>query len=379
LKTKLPESALKILAIGIGLILLAYFLQYAAFRNGTASPTGISSSNSSSTSPLGTSTAGTIGAFNGDWANLRGVAYPWQALLLHPDQSGAPAPEWSFAQFRNLGWNLIRLDMGSWGMYLQNKSGFLSTFARIFNAADANGIYVVFCFTPAYDEMPVDIQAAVPSASWASFWWADSPYPGTNSSLQGLGIWEASFKGYIGPMLREFGSRQSLLMLKFVNEPGELPTDALGTLARYYGIMGGLARAAGFQGYLSYEGPGGNEGYAGLINSILKFAPNFKPAVYDIHYPDQSGIASEASTASASGVALWVGEVHASWVNSASLGTLRQHNVALTVYRWDEDGNLLVKWTGGLQTAPATGTLTRTATGLSNLETQVLGTPEFFA
>ena len=378
LKTKLSGGALRILVMGIGLILIIYFLQYEVLEKGTASPAGTSSLNSSTTT-LETSTAGRIGPFNGDWANLRGVAYPWQELSLHPDQNGAPAPEWSFAEFRNLGWNMIRLDMGSWGKYLQNKTAFLNTFARVFNSADANGIYVVFCFAPAYDEMPADIQAAVPAASWASFWWADSPYPGTNSSLHGLGIWEASFKGYIEPMLETFGSRQSLLMLKFVNEPGGLPTDALGTLARYYGVMGNLARAAGFRGYLSYEGPGGHEGYAGLISDILTYAPNFKPAVYDVHYPDPSGIAGDAALASTNGVALWVGEVSESWVSSASLGALHQYNAALTVYRWDEDGGLLVRWTGGWNTAPPTGTLTQTATSLSDLETQVLGVPEFFA
>jgi len=365
---------LKILAVGAGLILVVYFLQYEMFGKGTATPPEISSSTSSSATFIGK-----IGAFNGDWANLRGVAYPWQALWLHPDQSGAPAPEWSFAQFRDLGWNLVRLDMGSWGQFVQNRTTYLETFARVFNSADTNGIYVVFSFEPAYGEMPADIQAAVPAASWASFWWADSSYPGTNSSLRGLGIWEASFKDYIGPMLKTFESHQSLLMLKFVNEPGELPSDALDTLARYYGIMGGMARAAGFQGYLSYEGPSGNLGYAGLIDSILTYAPNFKPAVYDIHYPDASDIAGEATAAFADGVTMWVGEVHASWVNSVSLGALRQYNVALSVYRWDEDGTLLVRWMGGWETAPQAGALTLTATNLSNLETQVLGTPVFFA
>lgn len=268
--------------------------------------------------------------------------------------------------------------MGSWHLYDTDRSPFMANMTRVFDAADAHGIYVVFQPIPAYGELPDDIRAAVPLSSWWSFWWANSTYPGTDPSLQGLGIWQAFFKGYVGPMLRAFGSDPCILMLKFVNEPGGLPTDSLGTLARYYATMGGLARAAGFQGYLSYEGPGGGPGYAGLITSILHYAPNFGPAVYDIHYPSTSEVATEATSAASYGVKLWVGEVYASWVNSAYFTTFKQHNVAACINRWDEDGTYLVRWTGGWATAPTPGTLTSTATTISSLETQILGTAVFF-
>jgi hypothetical protein len=270
------------------------------------------------------------------------------------------------------------MDMGSWYLYSNSTThaSFMANMTRVFDAADANGVYVVFQPIPAYGELPSDVRAAWLLSTWWGHWWANDTYPGTDPALRGLGIWQAFFKGYTLPMLQAFGNRPSMLMLKFINEPNS-PSN--GVLATFYATMGRLARTqAGWTGYISYESSGGRRGEAGLIIDILSRYPNFGPAVYDIHYPTADQVVSDAQAAAALGVRLWVGEMYASWLTSTYVGDFRQYNVASCINRWDEDGTYLVKWSGGWRTAPTPGTPTVEATTVSNLDTQYLGTAVFF-
>src|SRR5579875_573160 len=355
---------------------------------GGSNSTGGSGGSSNTTGGSGgsNSTAGSGGSGSGagsgsppfpkQWYNLRGVAYPWEPLILNPDQRGSPDPEWSYPIFRQYGQNLIRIDLLSWGKYVLDKQTFMSNLSRMVNQANKYGVWNMWEFTPNWNQMPADIRNAVPQSSWWGFWWNDSPYPGTDPTLQGLGIWEAWFKGFLSPLITYLDPQPCTLSYKFVNEPSGLPANSLGVLAKYYSTIIKLARAQGAKAYLSYEGPGGHSGTAGLITQIRQLASNAGPAIYDEHYPAISNLQQDSQSAQQLGVGFWDGEDRVSDVaNTTFLSALKQYNRALTVYRWDKDGDLLVADGTG---SGGTGTLTQTALNLFNLEDQILGTAQFF-
>ena len=352
----------------------------ATSTSSTSSDTGTTSS--ASTGSSGSSTGNW--SFNGQWYGLRGVAYPWQVFNLKPDQRGSPDPQWSFAQFRSLGWNLVRIDGLSWGEYQSNATLFMSNIAKVVNAANANGVYVIWEFSSANprQDLPPDLSGAL--AAWWPYWWNDQAYNGNQVSLQGLPIWRAWFQGFVLPVMSAVDSQPCTLGYKFTNEPQHFPSsNALGYLASFFASMGSQARAAGFVKDLVYTGPGGHPGVAGLINQIqpLMASGSYKPAIYEVHYwgTDPTSFSNDVKAASVYGVVVWDGEEASSFFTQSNLQTLRADNVPVTVFRWDEDGNLLAYNGCGLSCATATSTLTQTALGISSLENQVLGRAYFFS
>jgi hypothetical protein len=344
---------------------------------GVSNSTGGSGGSSNSTGGSGMG-GGSPPSSPKQWYNLRGVAYPWEPLILNPDQRGSPDPEWSYPIFHQYGQNMIRVDLISWGKYVLDKQTFMNNLARMVDQANKYGIWNMWEFTPNWNQMPADIRNAVPQSSWWGFWWNDSPYPGSDPNLQGLGIWEAWFKGFISPLMSYLDPQPCTLSYKFVNEPSGLPTNSLGVLAKYYGRMIQLSRLQGATKYLSYEGPGGHPGTDGLITQIQSNASpqNAKPAIYDEHYPAISNLQQDSQASEQLGVGFWDGEDRVSDVaNTTFMSALKQYNCALTVYRWDKDGDLLVADGTG---SGGTGTLTQTAINLFNLENQILGPAQFF-
>src|SRR5579875_1923421 len=78
---------------------------------GGSNSTGGSGGSSNTTGGSGSGAgSGSPPPFPKQWYNLRGVAYPWEPLILNPDQRGSPDPEWSYPIFRQYGQNLIRID-----------------------------------------------------------------------------------------------------------------------------------------------------------------------------------------------------------------------------------------------------------------------------
>ena len=102
---------------------------------------------------------------------------------------------------------------------------------------------------------------------------------------------------------------------------------------------------------------------------------NAKPAIYDEYYPTISNLQQDSQASEQLGVGFWDGEDRVSDVaNATFMSALKQYNCALTVYRWDKDGDLLVADGTG---SGGTGTLTQTAINLFNLENQILGPAQF--
>jgi hypothetical protein len=292
---------------------------------------------------------------------------------------GSPDPEWSFQQFRSLGWNLVRMDGLSWGMYQNDSSRFTSNLNRVINAANANGIYVIWGFANIPSSVPTDVHSNFADfGQYWTWWWNDGMYNGNQQSLQGLPAWQAFFKGFVGPIVTKLDSQPCTLGYKFVNEPGNFPSSNSDSyLSAYYASIGSQVRAMGSTKYFVYEGPGAHPGSVDLINSIQRSmsAGNYRPAIYDVHYPQSSGVSSDGPLTVQNNVSFWDGEDFASYVvASGYMQSFVQNNAASSVYRWDEDGNLLASGAGSTP-----GTLTSGAYSLSNQQTQVLGTAKFFA
>jgi hypothetical protein len=270
------------------------------------------------------------------------------------------------------------MDGLTWGQYQNDPATFMSDITRVVSAANANGIYVIWEFGSANpnQDMPTDLSGDF--GNWWPYWWNDQTYNGNQASLQGLPIWQAWFKGFIQPVMSAVDSQPCTLGYKFANEPQGFPSsDSLGFLSSFFASMGSQTRAAGFVKDLVYTGPGSHPGTAGLIDEIQAqmSSGSFRPAIYEVHYAetDPASFANDGQSAPGHGVAVWDGEEAPSFFTQANVQNLMSLNASSTVFRWDEDGNLLASGTG---TTP--GTVTQTATDLSALETQVLGNAQFY-
>jgi hypothetical protein len=299
------------------------------------------------------------------------------------DQRGTPDPEWSFPQFRALGWNLIRVDGLDWGKFVKNETVYLANLKRFTDAANANGVWLIWGPGSDYMEVPADVLAGVQHSgrwtNWWSYWWSDGPYLGTDPSLQGLGIWEAWAKDFLVPIAKIVDPLPCTFAWKFTNEPRGI--NSIVDLAKFYAVVGAAVRTVSSNTYLVYEGPNANSGYAGFINEIQTYMPSgvsYKPAIYDIHYPNSTILQSDGAAAAANGVGFWNGECYSGWFSSSYLASHVSANAASNIFRWDEDGDLLMHSPNPDGYPTPTGTLTSTATSLSARMNTALGPAQFF-
>ncbi len=285
-----------------------------------------------------------------NWASLHGVDYlTWNLGIEGPSQD----PSAAFPIMKADGINLVRVPI-SWGYSLSvgngagagNPTNYFNTLNAVANAADANGISVIYNFHAgsgsAYNTeqaFPGDMLAAYTSSgtldlnAFYTAWFANQiTYNGQNA-------WNAMASEFWVPLIQAVNSHQSTLGYETMNEPSYGLTNGAASLQAYNQFVYNTIRGAGSSKAVVFCAKDGTDPSAA---DMKVSAPTGTNIVFDIHYSttDANVWASLTNTAKSMGLAeIWLGE----WFNySATVSQLvtyisffKSYGVAMTWWGWE--------------------------------------------
>ena len=283
------------------------------------------------------------------WSSLRGVDYlTWNLGIEGPSQD----PSVAFPIMKADGINLIRVPI-SWGYSLSvgngagagNPTNYFNTLNAVANAADANGISVIYDFHAgsgsAYNTkqaFPGDMLAAYTSSgtldlnAFYTAWFANQ------ITYNGQTAWKAMASEFWVPLIQAVDSHQSTLGYETINEPSYGLTNGAASLQAYNQFVYNTIRGAGSSKAVVFCAKDGTDPSAADMKAS---APTGTNIVFDIHYSttDANVWASLTNTANSMGLAgIWLGE----WFNySATVSQLvtyisffKSYGVAMTWWAW---------------------------------------------